>query len=83
MNSATDVWEGGLGSSSGELGHNLMDHMLNSGAGGRVEGFEDKYIFGLLLFFGSRFGLPTIKLDKFIHQLLIFRMFVSSTGFTI
>ncbi|WP_411971528.1 GMC oxidoreductase [Sphingobacterium sp. Lzh-3] len=46
MNSATDVWEGGLGSSSGELGHNLMDHMLNSGAGGRVEGFEDKYIFG-------------------------------------
>ncbi|MFN5931386.1 MAG: GMC family oxidoreductase N-terminal domain-containing protein, partial [Sphingobacteriales bacterium] len=26
MNSATDVWEGGLGSSSGELGHNLMDH---------------------------------------------------------
>ncbi|MGJ1195605.1 GMC oxidoreductase [Sphingobacterium spiritivorum] len=46
MNSATDVWEGGLGSSSGELGHNLMDHMLNSGAGGRVEGFEDKYVFG-------------------------------------
>ena len=26
MNSATDVWEGGLGSSSGELGHNLIDH---------------------------------------------------------
>jgi len=23
-----------------------MDHMLNSGAGGRVEGYEDKYIFG-------------------------------------
>ncbi|MGJ1267167.1 GMC oxidoreductase [Sphingobacterium spiritivorum] len=46
MNSATDIWEGGLGSSSGELGHNLMDHMLNSGAGGRVEGFEDKYVFG-------------------------------------
>lgn len=46
MNSATDVWEKGLGSSSGELGHNLMDHMLNSGAGGRVEGYEDKYIFG-------------------------------------
>ena len=26
FNSATDIWPGGLGSSSGELGHNLMDH---------------------------------------------------------
>ncbi len=26
MNSATDIWPDGLGSSSGELGHNLMDH---------------------------------------------------------
>lgn len=46
MNSATDVWEGGLGSSSGELGHNAMDHHFRCGAGGKVEGFEDKYIFG-------------------------------------
>jgi choline dehydrogenase-like flavoprotein len=46
MNSATDVWEGGLGSSSGELGHNVMDHHLGVGAGGRVEGYEDKYYFG-------------------------------------
>ncbi len=46
MNSATDVWEGGLGSSSGELGHNIMDHHLGVGAGGRVEGYEDKYTFG-------------------------------------
>jgi choline dehydrogenase-like flavoprotein len=46
MNSATDVWEGGLGSSSGELGHNIMDHHLGVGAGGQVEGYEDKYIFG-------------------------------------
>ncbi|QBQ41059.1 GMC oxidoreductase [Sphingobacterium psychroaquaticum] len=46
MNSATDVWEGGLGSSSGELGHNAMDHHFRLGAGGRVEGYEDKYIFG-------------------------------------
>lgn len=46
MNSATDVWEGGLGSSSGELGHNIMDHHLGVGAGGRVEGYEDKYYFG-------------------------------------
>ncbi len=46
MNSATDVWEGGLGSSSGELGHNVMDHHLRSGASGRVEGYDDKYYFG-------------------------------------
>ena len=46
MNSATDVWEGGLGSSSGELGHNLMDHHFRCGAGGRVEGYLDKTIYG-------------------------------------
>jgi choline dehydrogenase-like flavoprotein len=46
MNSATDVWEGGLGSSSGELGHNVMDHHFRLGAWGEVEGFEDKYLYG-------------------------------------
>lgn len=46
MNSATDIWDGGLGSSSGELGHNLMDHHFRLGASGRMEGFEDKYYFG-------------------------------------
>ena len=46
MNSATDVWPGGLGSSSGELGNNLMDHHFRTGAGGKVEGYDDKYYFG-------------------------------------
>ena len=46
MNSATDVWEGGLGSSSNALGKYLMDHHLGIGAGGYVEGYEDKYTFG-------------------------------------
>ncbi len=46
MNSATDVWPEGLGSSSGALGHNIMDHHLNVGASGMVEGYEDKYYFG-------------------------------------
>lgn len=46
MNSATDVWPDGLGSSSGELGHNVMDHHLSVGAGGVVEGFEDHYYYG-------------------------------------
>src|SRR5665213_808343 len=46
MNSATDIWPDGLGSSSGELGHNIMDHHLGVGASGRMEGYEDKYYFG-------------------------------------
>lgn len=46
MNSATDIWEGGLGSSSGELGHNLMDHHFRLGATGEAEGYEDKYYYG-------------------------------------
>lgn len=46
MNSATDVWPDGLGSSSGELGHNLMDHHFRVGAEGVVEGYEDKYYKG-------------------------------------
>ena len=46
MNSATDIWPDGLGSSSGELGHNVMDHHLGVSAGGTVEGYDDKYIFG-------------------------------------
>ena len=46
LRSATDVWPGGLGSSSGELGHNLMDHHFRVGAQGRLEGLQDKYFFG-------------------------------------
>ena len=46
MNSATDVWPDGLGSSSGELGHNVMDHHFRVGASGFVDGFDDRYIFG-------------------------------------
>ncbi len=46
MRSANDVWPGGLGSSSGELGHNLMDHHFRAGAEGKLEGLEDKYYFG-------------------------------------
>jgi len=46
MNSATDIWPDGLGSSSGELGHNVMDHHFRVGANGIVEGYDDKYYFG-------------------------------------
>jgi len=46
MNSATDVWTDGLGSNSGQLGHNLMDHHLGVRVNGWVEGYEDKYYYG-------------------------------------
>ena len=46
MQSANDVWEGGLGSASGELGHNIMDHHFRLGASGIYEGFNDKYYKG-------------------------------------
>jgi choline dehydrogenase-like flavoprotein len=46
MRSATDVWPGGLGSSSGQLGHNLMDHHFRCGASGKLDGMRDKYYNG-------------------------------------
>ena len=46
MQSATDIWPDGLGSSSGELGHNLMDHHFFAGAMGVFDGFEDQYYSG-------------------------------------
>jgi choline dehydrogenase-like flavoprotein len=46
MNSAHDVWADGLGSSSGELGHNVMDHHFRCGANGQAEGFSDTYQYG-------------------------------------
>jgi len=46
MNSATDIWPDGLGSSSGELGHNIMDHHYMLGAQGTVDGYTDQYYYG-------------------------------------
>ena len=46
MNSAIDVWADGLGSSSGELGHNIMDHHYMLGAQGTIDGYEDKTTYG-------------------------------------
>ncbi len=48
MRSATDIWPGGLGSSSGQLGHNLMDHHFELGASGSLAGaaLEGKYYYG-------------------------------------
>jgi choline dehydrogenase-like flavoprotein len=48
MRSATDVWPEGLGSSSGELGHNLRDHHFRVGAEGSLaeEALERQYYYG-------------------------------------
>ena len=46
MNSATDIWPDGLGSASGELGHNVMDHHFRCGASGDAEGYDEYYIYG-------------------------------------
>ncbi len=45
MNSK-EYFPDGLGNTSGELGHNLMDHHLGVGAYGEYDGFEDKYYYG-------------------------------------
>ncbi len=46
MNSRSDRFPEGMGNDSGELGHNMMDHHFQVGAGGDFEGYEDKYYYG-------------------------------------
>ena len=46
LNSTSPEFPNGLANSSGELGHNLMDHHMGSGARGIMPGHEDKMPFG-------------------------------------
>jgi choline dehydrogenase-like flavoprotein len=46
LNSTSASFPDGLGNSSGQIGHNLMDHFTGTGAEADFEGFEDKYFFG-------------------------------------
>jgi choline dehydrogenase-like flavoprotein len=46
MNSATPEFPTGLANSSGELGHNLMDHIMHGGASGTIPGHEDRVQIG-------------------------------------
>lgn len=46
LNSVSEVFPDGLGNTSGQVGHNLMDHHYRIGASGRAEGFDDKYYYG-------------------------------------
>jgi choline dehydrogenase-like flavoprotein len=42
LNSATPDFPNGLANSSGELGHNLMDHIMGGGANGKIAAPADK-----------------------------------------
>jgi choline dehydrogenase-like flavoprotein len=46
LNSATPEFPTGLANSSGELGHNLMDHCMGGGAIGLIPGLEDRISLG-------------------------------------
>jgi choline dehydrogenase-like flavoprotein len=46
LNSKSAEFPNGLANSSGELGHNLMDHCMDSGASGIIPGFEDRRVLG-------------------------------------
>jgi choline dehydrogenase-like flavoprotein len=46
FNSSTTEFPNGLGNSSGELGHNLMDHIMGAGAEATIPGNEDRIVLG-------------------------------------
>jgi choline dehydrogenase-like flavoprotein len=46
LNSISDVFPTGLGNGSGQVGHNLMDHFIGTGAEGETDGFQDRYYSG-------------------------------------
>jgi choline dehydrogenase-like flavoprotein len=46
LNSKSRRFPDGLANSSGEVGHNLMDHISKAGARGIVPGFETEYVYG-------------------------------------
>ncbi|HET9004571.1 MAG TPA: GMC family oxidoreductase [Gemmatimonadaceae bacterium] len=46
LNSRSALFPDGLANSSGEIGHNVMDHLSKAGARGEVAGLEDEYTYG-------------------------------------
>ena len=46
LNSRSDEFPNGLGNTSGELGHNIMDHHYGMGVSGKLPGLEDTYYKG-------------------------------------
>ena len=43
LNSVSSSFPTGMGNSSGQIGHNLMDHHFRCGAEAEFDGFQDKY----------------------------------------
>lgn len=46
LNSTSTRFPNGFGNDSGELGHNVMDHLFGTGASANVDGHEDRYYSG-------------------------------------
>jgi choline dehydrogenase-like flavoprotein len=46
LRSVSPTFPQGLGNSSGQIGHNLMDHFTGTGAEAEFHGMEDQYYFG-------------------------------------
>jgi len=46
LNSVSRRFPDGLGNSSGQVGHNLMDHFTGTGVTGDFRGMEDRYYYG-------------------------------------
>jgi len=46
LNSTSSRFPNGFGNDSGELGHNIMDHVFGCGASALVDGHEDRYYTG-------------------------------------
>jgi choline dehydrogenase-like flavoprotein len=46
LNSTSPRFPDGLGNSSGQVGHNLMDHFIGTGGTADLEGMEDRYYTG-------------------------------------
>ncbi len=66
LNSKSSVFPDGLGNSSGQIGHNLMDHHFRVGASAEFEGFGNKYYKGRR---PNNFYLPRFRnLDELAKQ---------------
>ncbi|MBS1659469.1 MAG: GMC family oxidoreductase [Bacteroidetes bacterium] len=46
LNSTSKAFPQGLGNTSGQVGHNLMDHFVGTGAQAEFDGFSDQYYSG-------------------------------------
>jgi len=69
MNSKSDSFKTGLANSSGQLGHNLMDHVIGGRAYGMMPGMKDKYHYGRRAngFYIPRFRNHTEEGEGFIR----------------